>query len=184
MKKMSHNTPQQNAKNFAEEVIMIEPINRMRSKITKNKNKAFIFSDKQIKGAQIAINQCESRKQAEQEDLIKDIFSQWKNLVAATSTNNNEREAFQKSIHKLSELSALFTDEVMQDFVLSLQKFITQNNLATLDNPAHRIIIQAHLNVINLTHTHKVKFKNSATANKLFRMLNTAIEQNKSHIPP
>ena len=159
----------------AQEVMIVEPVNRIRAKIPLTREASVRFSEKQLKSAALSLVHAEKLKEGEQDSLIFDIFSLWKDLLANPTNDNGSFPEFHKNINKLKDLSALFSDEVLQDLIASLQKFLAKTDLE-LQN--HRVIIQAHLNVINLTYMHKVKFKNSPTALKLFDMLNLAILQN------
>ena len=156
--------------------MIVEPINRIRAKIPNiEKDKPVRFSKQQIKDARLSLFSAEKLKQNEQDTLIFDLFSLWKDLLANPTNDNIHFTEFHKTINKLGDLSALFSDEVLQDFILSLKQFLTCVNLESRN---HRVIIQAHLNVINLAYMHNVKFKHSPTATKLFDMLNLAILQN------
>lgn len=158
-----------------QEIIIVHTINRLKEKIRPRQNTNVYFTENDIAQAQNALDGAKGFKEQEEKLLIQNLLSLWSQMKELPTKNNHLLTMFIIYINRLDDLSSIFSAEVIQDFVASLKKFLQK---VDIENKSHRVIIQAHLDVINLAHHHKIEASQSEDAANLKRMLDLAIQQN------
>ncbi len=158
-----------------QEVIIVHPINRLKEKIRPKQNIDVYITEEKIKELQNSLDSCHDLQEQEQNLLMQNIRSLWDKIKESPEKNNHCLTMFFIYINRLDDLSSIFSNEVIQSFIKLLKTFLQE---ADIQLKKHRVIIQAHLDVINLAHKQKIELKNSKDAQDLHSILEIAIQQN------
>lgn len=160
-------------------VMIIHPINRLKEKMGMTPEQSLTITNEQMRRAD-EVNQDMAKFQpVEMESILNNMMLLWDGLQkieVATQSSDAKRGEFLITLNKLEGLTLQFTSTLITDFTLSLKDFMY---IARLDKKAHKVIIQAHLDVIILAHRHKIKDTEKAEAAKLKSMLQLAIRKNQ-----
>lgn len=160
-------------------VMIIHPLNRIKEKMGILPEQALTLNDEQIRLAHEVSQDMAQFQPEEMEHILGDLIVLWsvlQKMETKTKNQNSQCSEFLISLNKLEGLALQFTSTLVADFALSLKDFMEQ---ARLDHKAHKVIIQAHLDVIILAHRHKIKETEKAEAAKLKSMLQLAIRKNR-----
>ena len=158
-----------------QEVIIVHPINRVKEKIRPKQNINISFSNENINAAQNILEKSHDLKDKELDLIIQNLLSLWSKIIAKPSKENHCFTMFFIYLNRLDDISAIFKVDVLYDFIQSLKEFLEHANI---ENNSHQVIIQAHMDVINLAYQHKIESKDDEDAKNLKKMLLIAIEQN------
>lgn len=113
----------------------------------------------------------------EMKSLVFSTISIWSNLKE--SREKRKQTHVLMTLHtytnRILDLSLFCSFTLMTHFTQSLKIFLEH---VDLDNPAHIVIIQAHVDVMDLAHQNKILTFNAPQAQHLKHTLQRAIEQN------
>ncbi len=158
-----------------QEIIVVHPINRLKEKIRPGENIDVYITEDKIKELQNSLDNCQELQEQEQDLLIQNIFSLWGKIKSSPEEGEHCLTMFHIYINRLDDLSATFCSEVIQSFIRLLKRFLQKSDIKLRK---HRVIIQAHLDVINLAHMQKIHLKDTKDAKNLYEILEIAIQQN------
>jgi hypothetical protein len=173
--KQPHNDENQEDKGV--KVFIIHPVNKIKKKIGCLKNDDFSFSNKQITDASLKNNPSDEQKNQQIQDIISNLTLLWENIKKSDDIQKEKHKTTMLRIYinRLHDLSLQFSLALTQDFTKSLKIFIED---AILVKKNHQIIIQAHIDVINLSLFNKITHADSSNAESLKKILKEAIEKN------
>jgi len=162
--------------NSTQEIMIIHPVNRLKEKVGSEKNIDIYIDPKNIKAANETLQKTSALKEKEIDHIIINLFSLWDKLKNNNKNRNHCSTLFYIYLNRLDDLSLLFSMAIIRKFTQSLKEFLEDYDL---DKNAHRIIIQAHLDVINLSHESKIQDINSRDAKELQTILGVAMKKNR-----
>lgn len=134
----------------------------------------------------------EAIKEADQ--LIKDMCAECSNSIGLILSSLSEKWAMMKDIghdssvrqglseeiftlsHEIKDVGAMCGYELIAHFAESLRDYIDETNL---NLEAQKVIIQAHVDAMQLAHKNDVKEDNGPLANELRQLVKVAIDKYK-----
>lgn len=163
--------------NSNKDVEIFYRVNKLRLKagIGLNEEVEGVVDPEGIKKAQGIINEREQEYPVEVSSLLADLEQNWQALKKGDEA---ERARIIKIIHnsanQIKDLTATYHHNLMHYFALSLRDFCESINI---NKTEHHTIVQAHLDVMNVTFDKKLKATDTDAAKELKKMLRVAIEK-------
>lgn len=156
-------------------VKVINCFNRLKHKINPERKAHVFISQQQLNDAQNVYNDYLKKQDDITENAVHGLHIIWGKIISDTDNNQEHLiSMFLKYINRTYEVAELFSNDLMLYFIKSIRKFM---RTASLENEKHILIIQAHLDVINLARKQKINNRNDPKAVDLINLLKLAIEK-------
>jgi hypothetical protein len=161
-----------------DEVEIYKRINRLKLKagIPLSSNELGYINPDAIKQAQGAIDAKEAEYTHEIEAVLIKLDSTWKDLKADTSQAKKYVSRIYNYANNAKDLAETYNNELMKYFGLSLRDFCESFDI---NNKAHHIIVQAHIDVMWTAFKNKIMDEKSPLALELKTVIAKAIEKFK-----
>lgn len=101
------------------------------------------------------------------------IWKQMKDMEAGEKRAKLSKELFHQS-HEIKDISSMCGYDLIAFFAESLRDYVDQTELSV---NAQRIIIQAHIDAINVAHKQGIKENGGPAADELMKLVKVAIQK-------
>lgn len=161
-----------------DDIQIIHRVNRLKKKVS---SKGIVqpgdgYIDKNvIERAQSVVDESQSEYLREVGNVLKDLADAWKRLVRQEKGASNED--IDRYANRIKDMASTYGFDVMTYFSKSLRDFSEELEVA---NDAHRTIVKAHLDVMNIALKERLKDQDEPLAEELKKMLNKAIEKHRN----
>lgn len=164
--------------NFSDKIKIQHRLNRLKLKagVAIDDERLGYIDPKAIEKAQAAIDSQESSYVGEVEEVLVKLDSTWEDLK-----NEKDAKKIEKATSRLynfannvKDMAETFNYKLMGYFGQSLRDFCEKLDVA---HEAHRIIVQAHIDVMWVAFKHNIKDEGGQQASELKNMLAQAISK-------
>jgi len=164
--------------NFSDKVKIQHRLNRLKLKagVALDDERLGYIDPKAIKRAQDAIDSQESSYAGEVEEVLVKLDSTWEDLKSEKDKKKTKKLANQiyNYANNIKDMAETFKYKLMGEFGQSLRDFCEK---VDADKEEHRIIVQAHIDVMWVAFKHNIKDEGGPQAKELKNMLAKAIEK-------
>lgn len=166
------------SKNSNRKVEVFKRLNKLKLKagIPLNEDIDGYINPADIKSAQARIDDKEQHYKKELEEILVFIDESWGDLKAADETNRKKHiSKLHNYANNIKDLAETYNYDLMSHLGLSLRNFCEKIDPA---NKNHRVIVQAHIDVMWTAFDQNLKGEGGAIAQELKKVLEIAIRQN------
>lgn len=167
-----------NVSDHAPQVEIFHRVNKLKQKTGASPDApGGYIDDRAVEQAQQVVKAMEKDYKAEVLRVLQDMDEAWQciqNAVTPDETATGHQDLYHSANH-IKDLAAMYGYDLMQHFARSLRDFAEKIDV---DKPKHRVIVQAHVDVMWMTYNKDIKGQGGAAADELKEIVAQAIEQN------
>lgn len=168
------------ASDNAQKVEIFHRVNKLKKKTGASPNAAGGYiDDRAVARAQQVVKTMEKDYKVEVLRVLQEMDEAW-GFVQSAITPDEIAKGHQNLYHSanhVKDLASMYGYDLMQHFARSLRDFAEKIDV---DKPKHRVIVQAHVDVMWVTYNKDIKGQGGAAADELKEIVAQAIEQNFS----